>query len=305
MKYHKILTIFLLTIIFLGLGSGLTSFAQRKVIQGQVVISSSGERSLIPNPDKNPNVMIHYLEGDEGGTTSIRFEKNKNIRDNKYPPDSKTVFGNRDIYGDTYRQRDRDLGQTFLTGDKGFTVDAVYLRVGPNEVKQNTPGARVAIQFFKVTGKPYLNNHGTPGKKGYFDRKTSAELDDYLEGESYQSIYVATGKLPGNLTKGEYMKWDLQGESLKLEPNSHYAFMIMFLDRNVKRSLSLYNNYYGKYRPDSENPYIGHSIRREGKPNFPNQWKKRLNNEPGTLGFPDVCTFRDLFFVITAVPTRS
>jgi hypothetical protein len=179
----KFFTIFLLTILILGLG--LPSFGESIVVQGQLVISSSDERSFVPNPATNPDVMIDYQQGDPGGATSIRLEKNKIIEDNKYPADSRTVFANRTIYGQTYQQRDRDLGQTFLTDDQGFTVDAVYLRVGPNEVERNTPGARVGIEFFKVTGEPRLNNHGTPGFVGKFDRQTSPELDDYLEGESY------------------------------------------------------------------------------------------------------------------------
>lgn len=293
----KFITIFLLTILILGLR--LPSFGQSPVVQGQVVISSSDQRSFVPVSATNPYVMIDYQQGDEGGTTSIRFEKNKKLENNKYPADSRTVFGNRTVYGDSYQQRDRDLGQTFLTDDKGFTVDAVYLRVGPNQVERNTPGARVAIQFFKVTGQPRLNNHGTPGFIGKFDRQTSPELDDYLEGESYQSIYLATGKLPSDLKKDQYMKWQLEGKRLILEPHTHYAFIIMFLDRDEDRSLSLYNSYYGNYYPDSKNLYVGHGIRREGKADFPDQWEDRLSLQPGTLGFPDVCTFRDLFFVIT------
>ena len=100
----KFFTIFLLTILILGLG--LPSFGQSGVIQGQLVISSSDERSFVSDRATNPYVMIDYLEGDPGGATSIRFEKNKQLEDNKYPPDSRTVFGNRTIYGGTYQQRD-------------------------------------------------------------------------------------------------------------------------------------------------------------------------------------------------------
>ncbi|MBD2777329.1 hypothetical protein ICL16_36095 [Iningainema sp. BLCCT55] len=298
----KVSTI-VLTLVFLG--SVLATIGQSQVIPGQLVISSSDERSFVPEPATNTNVMISYPFGDPGGATSIRFEKNKIVDNNEYPPNSKTVYGDRSVYGDTYQERDRDLGQTFVTNAQGFTADAIYLRVGPNEVKRNTPGARVAIQFFKVTGQPRLNERGTPGFVGQFNRQTSPELDDYLEGESYTSIYYAIGQLPNNLKKNQYMKWSLKGKSLKLEPHTHYAFMIMFLDREEERTLSLYNNYYGSYRPHAENPYIGHSIRREGKPDFPDQWQERLTQEPGTVGFPDVCTFRDLFFVITGVPIAN
>ena len=43
----------------------------------------------------------------------------------------------------------------------------------------------------------------------------------------------------------------------------------------------------------------GHGIRREGTPAFADDWKSRLAQPPGTLGFPDVCTFRDLYFAVT------
>jgi hypothetical protein len=79
------------------------------------------------------------------------------------------------------------LGQTFLTGEKGGKLDALFLRVGHADLAMltNTPGARVAVQWFEVTGDPRLNDHGTPGFAGKFDRVTSPELDDYLEGETY------------------------------------------------------------------------------------------------------------------------
>ncbi len=296
----RFLTIFVLTVIFV-VSVSITQ-GQSEVTQGQVVISSFNENSYVPNPAINPNVMISYQHGDPSGSTSIRFEKNKKSVNNDYPPDSATVFGNRAVYGDTYQQRDRDLGQTFVVSQKGFTVSDLYLRVGANEVEPNIPGSRVAIQFFKVTGKPILNDHGTPGFVGQYDRQSSPELDDYLEGESYTPIYLATGQLPYDLKKDQYMKWHLQGGQLHLQPNTSYAFMVMFLDRDEERSLSLSNNYYGNYYPKpTDNLYIGHSIRREGKSDFPEQWQDRLTMQPGTLGFPDVCTFRDLFFVITSV----
>lgn len=42
----------------------------------------------------------------------------------------------------------------------------------------------------------------------------------------------------------------------------------------------------------------------EGLPAIADDWNARFTQSPGCLGFPDVCTFRDLHFVITihAVP---
>jgi hypothetical protein len=297
--FKKLLLAVLFLVVLVAIAPAGKIRGESRVIEGKLRITSSESREFLPNPSGNGNVMVSYLEGDSGGTTSIRFERLKKIDNNKYPPDSKAKFGRRSLYGSVYRQRDRDLGQTFLTSDKSFRVDAVYLRVGPNEVKKNTPLAGVGIEIFQVTGKPRLNDNGTPGYLGEFDRKNAPELDDFLEGELYTPIYFATGKLPKDLKKNEYMKWDLLGKPVKLEANSYYAFMVMFLERKEERSLSLSNNYYGSYRPDSENPYVGHGIRREGKPDFPTDWEKRMSMQPGTIGYPDVCTFRDLFFLIT------
>ncbi len=79
--------------------------------------------------------MLSYQQGDPDGSTSIRFEKNKTVANNDYPPDSVTVYGNRAIYGETYQQRDatqrlkpyHDLGQTFVVSEKGFKVSQLRL----------------------------------------------------------------------------------------------------------------------------------------------------------------------------------
>jgi hypothetical protein len=62
------------------------------------------------------------------------------------------------------------------------------------------------------------------------------------------------------------------------------------------------NQYYGTYTPDPSNKLCGHGIRREGMPAFADDCKSRLAHPPGTLGFPDVCTFRDLHFAVTVEP---
>ncbi len=233
--FKRLLLVVLFLVLLVAIASVGKTRGELSVIEGKLTITSSESGEFLPNPGSSQNVMVYYLQGDNGGTTSIRFERLKKIDNNKYPTDSKAKFGRRSLYGSVYQQRDRDLGQTFLTGDKSFKVDAVYLRVGPNEVKKNTPGARVGIQLFKVGGEPRLNDNGTPGYLGEFDRKNAPELDDFLEGELYTPIYFATGKLPNNLNKNQYMKWDLLGKSLKLEANSYYAFMVMFLDRKEER----------------------------------------------------------------------
>lgn len=217
--------------------------------------------------------------------------------------------------------RDRDLGQTFLTGDQGFKVDAVYLRVGPsdNSVAMGAQMARVALQFFEVEGTPRLNDNGTHGflrdAQGHpiFSRKLSPQLDDFLEGETYRCIHVAQGVLPQSLKHGDYLTFKLTGsDQIVFSPHKSYAFLLIFVERGQDRSMSLANKYFGTYTPDPNNPFVGHGIRREGgtgqpqapffRPDLPDDFQVRLGQQPGTLGFPDVDTFRDLFFAITAVP---
>jgi hypothetical protein len=80
----------------------------------------------------------------------------------------------------------------------------------------------------------------------------------------------------------------------------------------------LANNYYGEYDG-------GHGIRRGGNgifppatanstadftdrsnkavmksAHFPTNFEKRIKIKPGTNGYPDVCTYRDLYFLIVA-----
>lgn len=270
---------------------------------------------FVPKADKDPAVRAQALGADGGGNTSLRLQSDKPVDDNKFPdapgsPNNNKIAPPKER---KVRQRDRDLGQTFLTGDKGYAVDAVYLRLGFGDkaVLPGVPGSRAALQFFEVTGEPKLNDSGTPGRLGKFDRAKSPELDDYLEGETYTSVRVtAAGKMPAKLDKGYYLKFDLTGEDeVALKPNTHYAFVLMFLDRGEGRSMTLANSYFGDYTPDPKRKLVGHGIRREGgvgkaeapefEPDLPDDLKARTALPPGTLGFPDVCTFRDLYFTVT------
>lgn len=268
-------------------------------------------------PKDKSSVMIEYLQSDDSGTTSLRFETDREISDNKFTSLPGAPNNNRIAPPSQpkVQQRDRDLGQTFLTGDKAFKLDAVYLRVGFSDkaVLEGARNAPVVLQFFEVSGKPRLNDSGTPGFKGFFDRAQSPELDDYIEGETFRPIAYALGKLPDKLGKGYYLKFDLQGQDeIELKPNTHYGFVLGFTQRAPKRALALANSYYGQYQPDPKNKLIGHGIRREGgigkieapyfKPDLPDSLEEHLALAPDTLGFPDVCTYRDLFFALTAVP---
>jgi hypothetical protein len=274
------------------------------------IIASKAD--IVPKMANDPLVMVQSLNDDGGGPTSLRFSTNKPIVENLYPVDAKSKNPIARPSQRKVQQRDRDLGQTFLTGDQGFQMDAVFLRVG-HSGQPVSNGARVALQFFEVEGTPTLNDNGTHGFARPFDRKHSPELDDFLEGETFHSILVVQGILPQNLEPDTFLKFKLTGsDQIVLSPHKSYAFLLILVERGKDRSMSLANQYFGTYTPDPNNPFVGHGIRREGgtgqpqapffRPDLPDDFQVRLGQQPGTLGFPDVDTFRDLFFAITAVP---
>ena len=157
--------------------------------------------------------------------------------------------------------------------------------------------------------------------------------DDFLEGETYQHVALATGGVvPDSLGPDDYMRWEIDGgEAWDLEPNAIYAFLLLFdepaapgVNRNIP--LSNINILPGGSLSD---PFpAGHMIRRDGattvldevfirdtndgadleasrlSASFPvdalgtPDAQARLAIPPGTLGYPDVDTYRDLWFVI-------
>ena len=257
----------------------------------------------LPAPNA-PNTVAHHLFYDRSGATSVRFESEKITAQNKYPAGSKTVFGDRSKYPDTYVRHDRDLGQTFRAANaEPQKLDAVYLRMGPNGADISACGARIAIQLFEVSGNPLCNDNNTPGFLGRFDRLQAPELDDFLTGEVYHPLAVAVGHLPQHLEPLGILKLTLSGHSsISLQPGQDYAFLVLLPDRKPGLQLTLANCYYGNYCPAPENQFVGHGIRREGTPKLPDHLEERLLLAPGTLGFPDVCTWRDYFFLVTGKP---
>ncbi|NJO69942.1 MAG: hypothetical protein HC830_12275 [Bacteroidetes bacterium] len=163
------------------------------------------------------------------------------------------------------------------------------------------------------------------------------ERDDFLDGESFKTIaLVRGGKFPSKKDfgfiseevdvspddtklKGRFIMFSIPDSiSIKLEPAKKYAFLIMIDEKCDECGFTLANQYYGKYDG-------GHGIRRDGNgqfppvpanplknfteeanrkayesAHFPSDFNARLKISPGTDGYPDVCTFRDLVFYIEA-----
>jgi len=161
--------------------------------------------------------------------------------------------------------------------------------------------------------------------------------DDYFDGEIYQPLKVIRGAsfpkptdfgfltndtvpLPEDLNlKGKYLRFLISSDSsILLQPKKQYAFLFMIDEVGAERGFALANNYYGNFEG-------GHGIRRDGNgifppvpanpqldfiheknkealkaAHFPENFAERIKISPGTNGYPDVCTWRDLEFYIEA-----
>jgi hypothetical protein len=170
--------------------------------------------------------------------------------------------------------------------------------------------------------------HNRPGEH------LSHERDDYLTGEKYRSLAIFSGATfprktdfgfaeteevpPGHpQLKGRYLRFELpEAPALVLQPGKTYAFLVMVEEQGPHRGFALASQGRGTYPG-------GHGIRRDGngqfpprpadptKPfahpanraalraaHFPANLKKRAKIAPGTNGYPDVDTWRDLVFYV-------
>ena len=163
------------------------------------------------------------------------------------------------------------------------------------------------------------------------------ERDDYFTGEQYMSLGVFSGAVfpdkaafgfsdsetdiaPSHPNlKGKCLRFALPPDrTITLQPGKTYAFLIMIDQMGKDYGLTLANHYYGKYPG-------GHGIRRDGNgvfppvppdpskdfkdpanrkayesAHFPADMQKRTAIAPGTDGYPDVDTWRDLQFYVEA-----
>lgn len=180
---------------------------------------------------------------------------------------------------------------------------------------------------------------GVEAFHGYPHNRPAEEIasnrDDFIERETYESIAVIRGfKFPetkdfgvtentidpnAKLLKGKLLRFTIPEEfQLKLSPDKTYAFMVMLDNQCDNCGFTLANNYYGEYEdghgirrggngifpPATANPMADftHNSNKEAmkSAHFPTNFKKRIKIKPGTNGYPDVCTYRDLFFMIEA-----
>ena len=161
--------------------------------------------------------------------------------------------------------------------------------------------------------------------------------DDYVTGETYTTLAVFLGAVfpgktnfgfadetgtvpPGHASlKGKLLRFALPASKpIVLTPGKQYAFLIMLDQQGLDVGFTLANNFIGSYAG-------GHGIRRDGNgvfppaaadptkafsdpananawasAHFPTDFRQRTAIPPGTNGYPDVCTWRDLQFYIEA-----
>jgi hypothetical protein len=123
--------------------------------------------------------------------------------------------------------------------------------------------------------------------------------------------------------KGRWLRFDFAGEGPVLEPGRRYGFLVLVDEPGEDAAFALANRCLGEY-PD------GHGIRREGDGTFPpapadpglpvgapenaralaaallpRGFAARSAIPPGTNGYPDVDTFRDLVFWIEGAPVQE
>jgi hypothetical protein len=176
--------------------------------------------------------------------------------------------------------------------------------------------------------------HGFPHNR--VSDSISPVRDDYFEGEIYKHLALLEGGFfplatdfgitetdsisPDNVKlKSRYLQFTFLNCNIVLEPNQTYAFLLVINNPGDHVGFSLGNHYYGSYAN-------GHGIRRDGDgifpptpyditqpqtarvnqkaikaAQFPKNMKKRLKISPGTNGYPDVDTYRDLCFYIEAI----
>lgn len=174
--------------------------------------------------------------------------------------------------------------------------------------------------------------HGFPHDRQ--GAQIDAIRDDYFEGETFKSVAILRGgKFPSKTDfgfnetdsidhnhrnlKGQYLTFHCpKQQEILFEPNKTYAFLIMLDEMGKNRGFTLANSYVGSFSK-------GHGIRRDGdgifppvvpdpmknfkdssnlkawhSAHFPTEMAKRAAIPPGTNGYPDVCTWRDLVFFI-------
>ncbi len=192
---------------------------------------------IVPGPPTGADVKISQLRRDESGPTSMRYYAPrtgapKKIDDWVY----KKGAGNGGVEA-RYYYRDRDLGQTFTTGPRGFRLEAITVRLQPVDVKGADPGgARVSVQLMRVDGQPRINENGT---LAYVDAAAVAKTSP-----NGVSVWTGGGDYQGPCTNPMWSTYASDWPIDLTEANNKYRWPVMhysddYTDGETYRHLAL------------------------------------------------------------------
>ena len=238
------------------------------VLSGLIFAASSSADLVVTLTGSEPAggaVKISKPVKEQSSSTSARFRANKEE-------------------GET----DRDFGQTFTTGDEGFYLDSITLKLGTQPIAPSVFGARVSVQLFEVSGNAVVNDNGTKTGK-VADWCDNPRVDDFIEGETYTSIGLArSGQMPAFLKPSQLVVLNFRdAERLKLKPKTQYGFLFMFDESAQDRAVAFATNYWSDYAG-------GHAIRRDG--DIPADTEEHAAKQPTTKAGTKSDVYSDAIF---------
>ena len=250
------------------------------VLSGLIFAASSSADLVVTLTGSEPEggaVKISKPVKGQTSSTSVRFKSNK-------------------AEGET----DRDFGQTFTTGNEGFYLDSITLKLGTQPIAPSVFGARVSVQLFEVSGNAVVNDNGTKTGK-VADWCDDPRVDDFIEGEAYTSIGLArSGQMPAFLKPSQLVVLNFRAvDRVKLKPKTQYGFLFMFDESAQDRAVAFATNYWSDYAG-------GHAIRRDGV--IPADMEERAAKQPTTKAGTKSDVYSDAIFWIEGsdtVPERA
>jgi hypothetical protein len=252
------------------------------MLVGAVALGSSAHADLVAtlaaSAPEGPSVKIAQTVKTSLSATSARFKSNKVVQ-NGVP------------------ESNRDFGQTFTTGAEPFYLDRITVQLGGQPISPSVFGAAISVQLCEVGGKAVVNDNGTKEGKvaPWCD---DPRVDDFIEGETFTTLTTARGgQLPAFMIPGQLLVLNFRkGDRIKLKANTQYAFVWMFDEAGVDRSLSFATSYWSTYEG-------GHAIRRDGE--IPADMSKRVQGALTTKAGTKSDVFSDMIFWVEGSATAG
>lgn len=247
------------------------------VLSGLLLVCTASADLVVTLTGSEPEggaVKISKPVKGQSSSTSVRFKTNK-------------------AEGET----DRDFGQTFTTGNEGYYLDRITLKLGTQPIAPSVFGAHVSVQLFEVSGTAVLNDNGTKTGK-VADWCDDPRVDDFMDGETYASVGIArSGRMPAYLRAGQFVVLNFRAaERVKLKPKTQYGFLFMFDESAPDRAVAFATNYWSDYAG-------GHAIRRDGE--IAADMEQRGAKQPTTKAGTKSDVYSDAIFWVEGSDTPS